>query len=110
MLNTLLRQNLSFDGLVISDYSELYKVIYQQLPTDLQKFQNIDEAVAQLMMAGIDMIMIGDKGACNDYSEGIKKSLEKNTITMDRLNDAVARILAVKLALGIAQKTSSIRV
>lgn len=29
--------------------------------------------------------------------------LQNNTISMDRLNDAVARILAVKLAIGIAK-------
>lgn len=33
--------------------------------------------------------------------------LQNNTISMDRLNDAVARILAVKLALGIVDTIST---
>ncbi len=42
------------------------------------------------------------KGFLN-YVESIKIGLKNNTITMDRLNDAVARVLAVKLALGVAK-------
>ena len=36
-----------------------------------------------------------------EYIDNTKMGLQNNTITMQRLNDAVARILSVKLALGI---------
>jgi len=36
-----------------------------------------------------------------EYISFVKMGLQNNTITMDRLNDAVARIIAVKLSLGI---------
>ena len=41
MTDMLLRQKLKFDGFVISDYNELIKMIYQQLPTDLQTFSSL---------------------------------------------------------------------
>lgn len=33
----------------------------------------------------------------------MKLGLKNTTVTMDRLNDAVARIISVKLALGVAK-------
>ena len=47
------------------------------------------------------MFMIPSKGQMLEYIDNTKMGLQNNTITMQRLNDAVARILSVKLALGI---------
>lgn len=62
--------------------------------------------------AGIDMMMISSRKTHDSYVEGIKLALKNTTITMDRLNDAVARIIAVKLALGVAKQKqkSNVRV
>lgn len=49
------------------------------------------------------MVMIPTGKGFLNYVESIKIGLKNNTITMDRLNDAAARVLAVKLALGIAK-------
>lgn len=49
------------------------------------------------------MVMLSSRGGFEAYSQGVKISLKNNTITMDRLNDAVARIISVKLALGVAK-------
>ena len=64
LLKTVLRDTLKFDGFVISDYNEVVKCIYQQLPTDLQSFQNLDEAISTITNAGMDMMMIPSK---NDF-------------------------------------------
>lgn len=106
MVSYLLRQKLNFDGFIISDYDELQRVIDQQLPTDLQTFYAINESTSLIMNAGTDMMMIPSKGGFLDYIENTKMILENGTITLDRLNDAVARILSVKLALGVAVPTS----
>ena len=42
-----------------------------------------------------------------DYIAFTKMGLQNNTISMDRLNDAVARILSVKLGLGMVQTSNS---
>lgn len=47
--------------------------------------------------------MISSRKGYDTYVESIKIGLKNNTITMDRLNDAVARIISVKLALGVAK-------
>ena len=103
LLSTVLRNTLKFDGFVISDYMEIDKLIDQQLPTDFQKFEEVDEAIATTMNAGVDMMMIPSKGDFQDYIEGVKSALNNHTLPMDRLNDAVARIISVKLALGVAK-------
>ena len=65
-----------------------------------------------MINAGMDMIMIpGWRGqqAVGDVFNGIKAALTDGSISMDRLNDAVARIIAVKLALGSANLQTSLK-
>jgi len=67
--------------------------------------------VAMILNAGIDMLMIpGYKGTkqLGEAINGIKYSLQQNYIWTDRLDDAVARILSVKLALGVANLKTSL--
>lgn len=49
------------------------------------------------------MMMFSSRKIYDDYIEGMKQGLKNSTILLDRLNDAVARIVSVKLALGIAK-------
>ena len=62
---------------------------------------NGNESVTQMLTVGIDMFMLQTKASMLNYIKFVKMGLENNTITMDRLNDAVARILSVKLCLGM---------
>eukprot|EP00919_Chromeraceae_sp_WS-2016_P063742 GHVR01150868.1.p1 GENE.GHVR01150868.1~~GHVR01150868.1.p1 ORF type:complete len:199 (+),score=12.62 GHVR01150868.1:490-1086(+) len=102
-LQTILRQNLNFDGFVISDYDELNKNCDQGLPTDFQNMQ-LNESLSHMLAAGIDMFMIpgylGRKGI-TDYFEAFKVAISNKTVSNERINDAVARILSVKFALGL---------
>ena len=52
------------------------------------------------------MMMLSSRKLFGDYIEGMKQSLKNSTVILDRLNDAVARIISVKLALGIAKQKS----
>lgn len=105
-LNTILRQKLGFDGFVISDYDEVERVKTQGLPTDLFIVNSTSESLTQIVNAGIDMLMLpGYNGlkAITDVIAGYKQAINVNkTISIERLNDAVARIISVKLALGVA--------
>ena len=69
-----------------------------------------NESVATMFAAGVDMFMIPSRDSMMEYINFVKMGLQNNTITMDRLNDAVARILSVKLALGIAETTNAVEV
>lgn len=103
LLDGLLRRKYKFDGFVISDYDEIKRLKDQQQPTNLNTFNDYNGSTCLAINAGIDMVMIPSGKGFLNYVESIKIGLKNNTITMDRLNDAVARILSVKLALGVAK-------
>ena len=109
-IGTILRQKLNFDGFVISDYDEMQRIINQQLPTNFNIMNGTWDSVTTMLNAGIDMFMIpGWRGtkAVNDVINGMKFALKNGTINEDRINDAVARIISVKLALGAATQVKS---
>lgn len=109
-IQTILRQKLQFDGFVISDYDEMQRIINQKMPTNFNIMNGSWDSVSTMFNAGMDMIMIPGyrgTGAISDVISGFKNALKNKTITEDRLNDAVARIISVKLALGAANQVTS---
>jgi beta-glucosidase-like glycosyl hydrolase len=61
-----------------------------------------DEATATMINAGIDMVMLSNPIALiNRYIKHMKKHITGKRIFETRLNDAVAKILSVKLAMGL---------
>lgn len=74
-IGALLRNSLKFDGLVISDYDEMQRIISQQLPTNFNIMNASWDSMSTIVNAGIDMIMIpGYRGlaAINDVIKGYK--------------------------------------
>jgi beta-glucosidase len=67
-----------------------------------------NESVASLFAAGMDMFMIPSHNQMDEYISYTKMGLQNKTISMQRLNDAVARILSVKLALGMVDIESGL--
>ena len=104
MIPDIMRNKLKFDGFVISDYDELGRIVFQHLPTSFQTMKGINESVAMAINAGIDMMMIppwnGEQNIVVTMG-AIKEALENNAITEERLNDAIARILSVKISMGL---------
>ena len=87
----------------------MQRVIDQGLPTNFNIMKSHSESVTTMMNAGMDMIMLpGWRGmsAVYDCINGLKDAYNKKTITEDRLNDAIARIISVKLVLGAANLAS----
>lgn len=59
------------------------------------------------MNAGMDMFMLpGYRGfrAITEYIEQVKIALKNNTVSTWRLDDAVTRILAVKMSMGLIEQ------
>lgn len=109
-IGALLRDKLQFDGFVISDYDEMQRIINQQLPTNFNIMNGTWDSVTTMMNAGIDMFMIpGWRGikAVSDVIVGMKEAIKNGTLSIERLNDAVARIMSVKLALGAATQVKA---
>lgn len=93
LVTGLLRNELGFRGLVITD------------ATPMVGFCAAMErclAVPKAIMAGCDMFLFN-----KDYDEDFRfmlEGLEKGLLTKERLNEAVARILATKMQMGLFEK------
>ncbi|MDZ4656999.1 MAG: glycoside hydrolase family 3 N-terminal domain-containing protein [Bythopirellula sp.] len=88
LLTDILKDELGFAGFLISDYNAI-----DQITKDYK------EAIKISTNAGMDMFMVPEK-----YREFIKLLTElvnAGEVSMDRIDDAVVRILQVKAALGL---------
>ncbi len=93
ILTTLLRDELGFQGLVITDWEDIIK-----LYRDHKVAKDMREAVKLAVMAGIDMSMTPNDYSFNDALIDLVKSGE---VPESRLDESCRRILRVKKKLGI---------
>lgn len=78
-----LKVAMGFDGIMLSDW---------------KGYSRFGENA--IIDAGIDMVMAVD-GDMEEFHRGLKRGLENDSISMDRINDAVRRILRQKYRLGL---------
>lgn len=91
LLTEVLKQRLRFDGIVVSDWDGI-----DQLSDDY------DEAIVLAVNAGVDMIMVSvDWKRCLD---GLARVVADGRIPMSRIDDAVRRILRVKVRFGLFER------
>jgi len=91
LLTDVLKEKMGFNGFVVGDWNG-----HGQVPGCI----NTD--CPQSLNAGLDMYMAPD--SWKGLYESTFKHVKDGTITMERLDDAVRRILRVKLSSGIFQK------
>ena len=94
LLTEILKQELGFEGFLISDYNAI-----DEMPGDYKS------QIEQSVNAGMDMFMVPDR-----YREMYALLLElvkERKVSQARIDDAVMRILRVKLAMGLLDKTRS---
>jgi beta-glucosidase len=88
LLTDLLKGELGFDGFVVTDYMAVDQVS-----------PNYREAVVRCLDAGIDMVMVPFDHA--RFRAETRAAVEAGELSLDRLDDAVRRILRVKEAMGL---------
>ena len=89
-LTDVLKDELSFDGFVISDYDAILRLKEQGV-------SDSDETSATLAMnAGVDMDMVD----CL-YRKHLKDAVECGKVSMDTIDEAVRRVLRIKFRLGL---------
>ena len=105
LLTEVLKRELGFDGIVVSDYNAL---------NQLDGCASFGDAFAQTVNAGIDMVMTagGLIGFANDlaYEAQIEQAIDavrRALVPAERIDDAVKRIVRVKLALKLLAPTPS---
>ena len=97
LLTELLRDQLGFEGVVVSDWEDIWKLItvYEVADTD-------QEAIALAINAGIDMSMVPLEAA--RFTDGLIAAVQAGAVTEDRIDEAVRRILILKFRLGLFEQ------
>jgi len=88
LLTEVLKEELGFEGFLISDYNAI-----DQVASDYK------ECIRLSINAGMDMVMVPER-----YKEFVTKLTElvnEGAVPMERIDDAVRRILRVKAAMGL---------
>lgn len=88
LLTDLLREELEFDGLVVSDWEAIQTIA----PT-------VSEQVALAINAGVDLLM--QPNNWKDVYFALIANVESGEITEERLNEAVSRNLVLKFETGL---------
>lgn len=92
-LTELLRDELGFNGFVVSDWADIINLHTREKVAATPK-----EAVRQAVMAGIDMSMVPLDFSFYDHLLAL---VREGAVPMRRIDEAVGRILRVKFALGL---------
>jgi beta-glucosidase len=88
LLTDLLKDELGFTGFIVSDWGAIDQI-------DLDYYQ----ATVSAINAGVDMNMVPDD--YHRFIDAMKAAVKNGDISQERIDDAVRRILTVKLELGL---------
>jgi beta-glucosidase len=92
-LTTILRDQLRFDGAVVSDYMDIIKLFKEHKVAENEK-----EATYMAVIAGIDVSMTPTS---IDFCNYLKELVEEDRIPEERIDLSVKRILRLKYKLGL---------
>ena len=93
LLTELLREQWGFDGVVVSDWGSVAGLIPHGVAHDRR------DAAQQCIVAGCDMDM-----SSRSYLMNLKDLIEKGEVDMAVLDEAVRRVLKLKIELGLFEK------
>ncbi|HEY8938031.1 MAG TPA: glycoside hydrolase family 3 N-terminal domain-containing protein [Cyclobacteriaceae bacterium] len=93
ILTKLLRDELKFKGVAVTDWEDIIRLYRNHRVAENEK-----DATYKAIMAGVDMAMTP---YTTDFCEYLKQLVNEGKIDMDRIDLSVARILRLKLDLGL---------
>ncbi len=94
LMTEILKQQMGFEGFLISDYNAL-----DQLAPDFK------QGIAISINAGMDMVMVPKK--YREFHQLLVALVKEGGVSQARIDDAVLRILQVKIAMGLMDKSRS---
>ncbi|MFL5788472.1 MAG: glycoside hydrolase family 3 protein, partial [Flavisolibacter sp.] len=94
LLTDILKNELNFTGFIVTDWQDIENVYRRDKMTN-----SIKEAIALAFNAGIDMSMIPYN--YKDYCTDLIALVHEGKVSQARIDDAVRRILRVKMELGL---------
>ncbi len=93
LLTGWVKEELGWDGMIVTDWADIANLfVRDHVAADMK------EAVALGVNAGIDMIMEPNNPECCVW---LKELAEEGRISMERIDDAVRRVLRLKFRLGL---------
>ncbi len=92
-LDTVLRKEWKYKGMVVSDWGSIREGIAHGVANDMQA------AAKKAFVAGVDMDMENDA-----YLPSLPSLIQRGEVSQDRLDEAVRRVLRLKFALGLFEK------
>ncbi len=90
LLRGWLRGRWGFEGVIVTDYNAVAELMHHGIAADLA------EAAAYALKAGVDIDMMSDA-----YRRGLPVALERGTVTLAEIDEAVRRVLTLKERLGL---------
>jgi beta-glucosidase len=94
LLTDILKGELGFEGFLISDYNAI-----DQITPDYKS------AIEISINAGMDMVMVPTK--YREFFALLRELVKEGRVPMSRIDDAVKRIMRVKFAMGLMDKSRS---
>ncbi len=94
LLTTLLKEELGFEGFLVTDWTDIENLYRRD-----RVAENDREAIKLAINAGVDMSMVPYE--YERFFDNLVALVKDGEVTEERINDAVRRILKVKLALNL---------
>ncbi|MFR9496289.1 MAG: glycoside hydrolase family 3 N-terminal domain-containing protein [Rikenellaceae bacterium] len=88
-----LKEDLQWDGMIVTDWADINNVCVRDRVAATKK-----EAIMLAINAGIDMSMVPYEVSFCTY---LKELVEEGKVSMERIDDAVSRVLRLKFRLGL---------
>lgn len=92
LITDVLKGDLGFTGLVVSDYNGVQQVTGKTYKDKIENGVN----------AGIDLFM--EPNSWKEFMEALQELVEESRVSMTRIDDAVSRILRVKFEAGLFEE------
>ncbi|MEN9972682.1 MAG: hypothetical protein RIS20_1029 [Bacteroidota bacterium] len=99
LITETLKNEWGFEGFTVSDWED-----FIMLHTVHSTSPSLEDAYVQAFNAGVDMSMVPLSPQYKEYCTIMVDAVKTGKISMDRLDDAVRRILRVKTRLGLFEK------
>jgi len=101
ILTTLLRDDMGFEGMVVTDWLDIENLHKRDRIARTEK-----EAVKIAINAGIDMAMVPYD---YDFTTNLIELVNEGEVSMERVDEAVTRIIKLKLELGLFENPVTFR-